>query len=100
MVTRNGLATSELVMAPVFRMPVQARTGDGSASSAMAIGRRREIMAVDADRHHGRSISPGIPRDALRSAGAGCRLRAAGAARLAVPLLRLSIPPAPLTSWG
>jgi hypothetical protein len=57
------------------------KDGDGPETPAIAIkdmaikdiaiGRRRKIMAVDADRRHGRSLSPGIPREALRSVGFG-----------------------------
>ena len=39
--------------------------GYGPAASTMAIGRRREILAVDADRHHGTGFPFGTAQPAL-----------------------------------
>jgi hypothetical protein len=61
----------------------QAGTGDGPATSKSAssdffgkdffgkdlVGKRRKTVVADVDRRHGKSRSPGMPRDALRSSG-------------------------------
>ena len=93
MVIGNGLVTFGLVTA---RFADRQGTGDGSASSAMAIGERRKIMAVDVGRHHGKNLAPGISRGALRSIGTGCCERAAGAPGVSLSALRLSFQPAEL----
>jgi hypothetical protein len=54
---------------------VQAGTGNGPATSTMAIPERREAVALDAGRHHGKDVPPRSPLLALRS------LRAREAAR-------------------
>jgi hypothetical protein len=54
------------------------RTGNGAAASTMAIRVRRATLAVDAGRHHGRSLAPGSPYAALRCL---CSRRPARAAR-------------------
>src|SRR6267378_4146645 len=48
------------------------------------------------DRRHGKGLPPGIPRGSLRSIGAGCRTRAAGASGVAIRSLRPPIRPATL----
>src|SRR5258708_15711765 len=90
------------------RVAAQARTGDGPATSVtaisitaisvLAIGKRREIVAVDADRHHGKGRSPGnsqIPLRTIDPDGSACAFCAAGVRLRAV---RLSFQPAKLNS--
>jgi hypothetical protein len=59
-------------------------------------------MAVDADRHHGGGIPPGIPSDAGRSPGIFGVAPAVGASGIAIPILlcaaRVPIQPAELKS--
>ncbi|MEA2862739.1 MAG: hypothetical protein QOC84_695 [Bradyrhizobium sp.] len=92
-VARNELAGSGLVETRGFGA-VQAGTRDGPAISAMAIGGRREIMAVDADRRHGTGLATGISYRPMRPVGPGASERATGAPGLY--LWRLAFQPAEL----
>lgn len=46
---------------------VQAGTGNGPATSTMAVPERREAVALDAGRRHGKDVPPRSPLRALRS---------------------------------
>src|SRR3954453_11965973 len=76
---------------------VRTDTGDGATNAAMALRKRRNGMAVGADRNHGKGFASGTSGHALPAEPAGGGRGPSGRPLCAAGLLRLELQPAKLT---